>query len=189
MSETTTVASNQIHNLWQKLAEELLNIFDAHGVCAVVANETAVFTQTTTVFGVSDPQNNYFDVWVCDKNGRIQQTRWTKEEATFGTLLAAGKPTTKEKFNRPPAELIRSELWQLPRERILGVPLPAPGRYAPVTPPSILCFIDPDEAHPLTTPENLAALATHVTLALDRAYLRQTVDRQDIEFGGVSEIS
>ena len=45
MSDLLSIDSNQIHSLWQKLAEELLNIFDAHGVCAVVANETAVFAQ------------------------------------------------------------------------------------------------------------------------------------------------
>ncbi len=189
MSDTLSIDSNQIHGLWQKLADELLNIFDAHGVCAVVANETAVFAQTTTVVGVSDPQKKYFDVWICDKDGRLQQTRWNKEHASFDSFLAAEQPTLQEKFNQPPAELIRSELWQLPRERILAVPLPAPGRYAPVTPPGILCLIDPDDGHPLTIPENMAALATHVTMGLDRAYLRQTVGRQDIEFAVVSEIS
>ncbi|MCB9009691.1 MAG: GAF domain-containing protein [Ardenticatenaceae bacterium] len=189
MSDLLSIDSNQIHSLWQKLAEELLNIFDAHGVCAVVANETAVFAQTTTVVGVSDPQRKYYDVWICDKDGRIQQTRWNKQHASFDSFLAAEKPTLQEKFNQPPAELIRSELWQIPRERILAVPLPAPGRYAPVTPPGILCLIDPNDSLPLTDLDNMAALATHVTTALDRAYLRQTVDRQDIEFAVVSEIS
>ena len=66
MSDLISIESNQIHTLWQKLAEELLNIFDAHGVCAVVANEVAVFSQTTTVVGVSDPQKKYYDLWVCE---------------------------------------------------------------------------------------------------------------------------
>ena len=86
MSETFSIESNQIHNLWQKLAEELLNIFDAHGVCAVVANETAVFSQTTTVIGVSDPQQKYFDVWVCDKDGRIQQIGLARIISDFATF-------------------------------------------------------------------------------------------------------
>ena len=189
MSNLISIDSNEIYSLWQRLAEELLNIFDAHGVCAVVANEVALFAQTTTVVGVSDPQKKYFDVWVCDKDGRIQQTRWNKESASFDSFLAAGQPSIQEKFNRPPTELIHSELWQLPRERILAVPLPAPGRYAPVAPTGILCLLDPTDEMPLAMPENLTALATHATMALDRAYLRQTVDRQDIEFAVVSEIS
>lgn len=189
MSDLISIESNQIHTLWQKLGEELLNIFDAHGVCAVVANEVAVFSQATAVVGVSDPQKKYFDVWVCDKDGRLQQTRWTTEKATFKSFIEAGKPTLLEKFNRPPSELIRSELWQLPHERIQAVPLPAPGRYAPVTPEGIICLLDPDEQMPLAQPENMSALATQVTIALDRAYLRQTVGRQDIEFAVVSEIS
>lgn len=189
MSDLISIEPDQIHSLWQRLADELLNIFDAHGVCAIVANEVALFSQTTTVVGISDPQNKYYDVWVCEKDGRIQQTRWDKANASFDTFLAAEKPTIQEKFNRPPAELIHSDLWQLPRERILAVPLPAPGRYTPVTPKGILCLLDPNDENPLSNPENLITLATQTTMALDRAYLRQTVDRQDIEFAVVSEIS
>lgn len=189
MTDLISIEPKQLHSLWQTLAKELLNIFDAHGVCAIVANEVALFTQTTTVVGVSDPQKKYFDVWVCDKDGQIQQTRWNKATASFDSFLTAEQPSTQEKFDRPPAELIRSELWQLPRERITAVPLPAPGHYAPVTPPGILCLVDPTEDTPLAMPENLTALATHITTALDRAFLRQTVDRQDIEFAVVSEIS
>ncbi|MCP4419975.1 MAG: GAF domain-containing protein [Chloroflexi bacterium] len=189
MSNLISIDSKQIHTLWQKLADELLNIFDAHGVCAVVANEVALFAQTTTIVGLSDPQGKYFDVWVCEKDGRIQQTRWNKENASFDSFFAAEQPSMQEKFNRSAAELIHSELWQLPRERILAVPLPAPGRYAPVTPASILCLLDPSDETELATPKNLAALATQITMALDRAYLRQAVDRQDIEFAVVSEIS
>jgi PAS domain S-box-containing protein len=189
MTDLISITSDNMHILWQKLTAELLSIFDAHGVCAIVANEVAIFTQTTTVVGISDPQNKYFDVWICEKDGRIQQTRWNKANASFGSFLAAEQPSMQEKFNRQPAELIHSELWQLPHERILAVPLPAPGRYSPVTPQGILCLLDPTDEMPLTNPENLTSLAIQITMALDRAYLRQTVDRQDIEFAVVSEIS
>ncbi|MCA9924571.1 MAG: GAF domain-containing protein, partial [Anaerolineales bacterium] len=188
MNQSTTVDFNHIHTLWQKLAYELMNTFDAHGVCAAVANEIAIYTQTTTVMGVSGPQNRYYDVWVCDKNGRIQQTRWDYDKASFAGLIRAGKAIYQEKFTQSAAELIKSELWQLPRDAILSVPIPIPGRYDPVSPPGVLCLIDPDQNCPINL-NTIEPLATNITMVLDRAYLRHHVDRQDIEFAVVSEIS
>lgn len=188
MNQSTTLDFNHIHTLWQKLAFELMNTFDAHGVCAAVANEVAVYTQTTTVVGVTGPQNKYFDVWVCDKEGNIQQTRWDYDKASFAPLINAGKALRQEKFSQSAAELIKSELWQLPRDSILSVPIPIPGRYEQVSPPGILCLIDPNATCPVNL-ETIEPLATNITMVLDRAYLRHHVDRQDIEFAVVSEIS
>lgn len=188
IEETTAIEFNHIHSLWQKLSGELVNIFDAHGVCAAVANEVAVYTNTTTIVGVSGPQRKYYDVWIGDKDGNIQQTRWNNDQASFGALLAAGKPIVQKKFDLPAAELIKSELWQIPGKEVLAVPLPVSGRYDPVTPPGILCLADPADNCPLNL-HTIEALATNITIALDRAYLRHHVDRQDIEFAVVSEIS
>lgn len=179
---------NQVYILWQKLTEELASIFDAHGVCSIVASEVAAFCQTTTVVGVSDPFNKYFDVWIAQPDGDISQTRWDNNQANFGPLIELGEPSLTEKFTRAPSELIQSELWQLPNQAILAQPLPATGEYQPLTPPGIICLIDPQPDCPLNL-DNLAALAKHVTISLDRAYLRHTVHRQDIEFAVVSDIS
>jgi len=188
MNQPTAVEYNHIHTLWQKLAYELMNTFDAHGVCAAVAIEVAVYTQTTTVVGVTGPQNRYYDVWICDKDGNIQQTRWDYKKASLAELISTGKAMRQEKFAKSAAELIKSELWQLPKEGVLTVPIPFPGRYEPVSPPGILCLIDPDENCPLNL-NTIEPLATNITMVLDRAYLRHHVDRQDIEFAVVSEIS
>jgi two-component system, OmpR family, phosphate regulon sensor histidine kinase PhoR len=188
MNQPTAVEFNHIHTLWQKLAFELVNTFDAHGVCAAVANEVAVYTKTTTVVGVIGPQNRYYDVWICDKEGNIQQTRWDFDKASFDPLIRAGKAMIQDKFSLPASELIKSELWQLPKEAIMSIPIPLPGRYEPVSPPGVLCLIDPSAACPLNL-QSIEPLATNITMVLDRAYLRHHVDRQDIEFAVVSEIS
>lgn len=186
--QLTAVDTKHIHVLWQRLTRELSNIFDAHGVLAAVAYEVALFTQTTTVVGISGPKRKYYDVWVCDKNGRLQQTRWSREKASFDHLINTGKARLSDKLNQSPVELIKSELWQHPKSTILSVPIPFPGRYEAVSPPGILCLLDPPEDCQLTQ-ENIEELASQVTIVLDRAHLRHHMDRQDIEFAVVSEIS
>ncbi|HIP72160.1 MAG TPA: hypothetical protein EYH05_12280, partial [Anaerolineae bacterium] len=178
----------QGQTLWQKLAAELVGIYDAHGICAVVAYELAVYSQTTAVVGISDPLGKYYDVWVCESDGRTEQHRWSKEQASFDPIINAGVVIYHEKFTVPPSELVRSELWQLPRDAILAVPIPVRSNYEPVTPPGLICLIDPDTDGPINT-DSIAELAIFITPVLDRAYLRQKVDRQEIEFAVVSDIS
>jgi len=141
-----------IHPLWQKLTNELATIFDAHFVCAAVAQEIATHTGLKTVVGMSAMQGRYFDVWICEGDGSLVQTRWNNDKSSFEPLLAYGKAQYKEKFNMPPAELVSSELWQLPKERILVSPLPLSGKADPLTPPGILCVIDPVSYTHLTLP-------------------------------------
>ena len=179
---------DSIHILWQKLTSELSTIFDAHYVCAMVAQEIAAHTGSVTVVGMSAMQGHYYDVWVCEENGRLQQARWDKDKSSFEPLLETGIAHYKDKFNLPPADLVRSDLWQLPKEKILVTPMPLPGKADPLTPPGILCLIDPPDDCALNL-ENIESLMAYVSVFLDRAYLRQQVNRQSIEFSVVSDIS
>lgn len=188
MNDATISNQETIHPLWQKLTSELAAIFDAHFVCATVAQEVAHHTGLTTVVGMSAMQGRYFDVWVCDENGRLTQARWDKGKSSFGPLLKNGTAHYKDKFTLPPADLVRSELWQLPQERILATPLPLPGKADPLTPPGILCLIDPTDNCAINL-DNIEALITYISVFLDRAFLRQQVHRQSIEFSVVSDIS
>ena len=188
IQDETTLPQHKTHTLWQKLTDELLDIFDAHGVCAAVAHQVAEFAGVTAIVGVSDPQERYFDIWICDPNGDIRQTRWDKKQAAFQPFFELGAAAIHEKFLQPATHVIGSELWQIPAAHILACPLPVKGRYIPLTPPGILCLIDAPADSPVNL-ENISALGTHITMALDRAYLRQHVDRQEIEFTVVSEIS
>ncbi|MCP4426521.1 MAG: GAF domain-containing protein [Chloroflexi bacterium] len=189
MSKKSAPAEEKnIFALWQKLTAELANILDAHGVCATIANTIAAYTGTTTVIGSSGPQGRYYDVWIGTGDGRIQQTIWDNAKASFDPLIKAGGAAVQHKFDLSAAELINSELWQLPRETILSIPLPMPDSRSRFTPPGLLCLIDP-RPECILTPESLPPLATNITISLDRAYLRNHVNRQDVEFAVVSDIS
>lgn len=188
MNESTTSDQETIHPLWQKLTTELAGIFDAHFVCATAAQEIATHIGLKTVVGMSAMQGQYYDVWICDEDGRLQQTRWNNIKSSFQPMLDYGQAQYKEKFTLSPADLVRSELWQLPKEKILSSPLPLPGKSDPLTPPGILCILDPTEACSINL-ENIESLITYITVFLDRAYLRQQVHRQSIEFSVVSDIS
>ncbi|MFO7683389.1 MAG: ATP-binding protein [Chloroflexota bacterium] len=188
MTQPTLTEQTNIHQLWQKLTWELADIFDAHFVCATVAQEVTAYTGLQTVVGMSAMQGRYYDVWVCDENGRLQQTRWTQEKASFEPLLKDGVPQYQSKFDLSPANLVRSELWQLPKDKILAAPMPLPGKTDSLTPPGILCLIDPPADCPIHL-ENIGPLVLYVTTFLDRAFLQQQVHRQHIEFSVVSDIS
>jgi two-component system, OmpR family, phosphate regulon sensor histidine kinase PhoR len=190
MEPVTETRLEQLYSLWQTLTFELTDIFDAHGICSVVAHEIARHTETTTIVGVRDPQHPFFNVWICDAQGNMQQQRWNASQAAFASLIQQKTAVYTEKFDRPADEVINSELWQFPRHGILSVPLPYPGGDSPMTktPPGILALIDPDESCCLTI-DNLTALATNVTTFLDRAFLRHHIDRQDVEFAIVSDIN
>lgn len=177
-----------LFTLWQRLDEELATTFDAHGVCAAIASEVAQFTQTTTVVGISNPQQGYFDVWVGRPNKRLEQTRWENKKASFPGLLAEGAAANITKLSQPAAEVIQSELWRLTRESLLYVPLPYPSRRHTHTAPSILCLVDPGQECPIHQ-DNITTLARHLTVYLDRAALRHRSDQQEVEFATIYDIT
>jgi signal transduction histidine kinase len=180
--------SHQVHTLWLQLADKLADIFDAHGVCAIVANQIAIYTGTTTLVGVAGSQRNYFDVWICTADGNVKQTRWNSAPASFQPLIGAGKARYQEKLDLAPVELLGSELWRLPQESILSVPLPLPGAYNAIAPPGVLCLIDPS-VDCTVTEDNIESLAANITIFLERAHLRTQVTERDVRFDVISDIS
>jgi GAF domain-containing protein len=174
--------------LFEALVRELADVFDAHGVCYTVAHEIAQYCQTTTLVSISDPLQKHYDVWICDSEGNMKQTRWHGDQTSFSRLFELGQATLFEKYSMSASELVKSELWQLPKDTILGVPIPFPTNNTQNTLPGAICLIDPDETCPLTA-DNFEPVATQVTILLDRAFLRQRSDQQEVEFGIVSDIS
>lgn len=187
-TQSTQPNLEQLHELWRSINAELASVFDAHFVCATVATEVAKHARTMTVVGISDPQRQFYDVWICDADGRVQQKRWDHARATFEPFLEAGKALRLEKYGRPVSEQLRSELWLLPRDEILGVPLPFPKSYNQPSPPGVFCLIDPT-TDTILDAQSLEELAANVTVFLDRAYLRHQVDQQEVEFAVISDIS
>ncbi len=173
--------------IWNLLAQELASLLDAHGICATVATELAKTTQGAVAVAIYNTPKRLYDVWV-SKPGeeKTVQTRWENADTTFVEVANAGKTVYLEKFSRPASEQIQNELWFLPREDILATPLPMPANH--FTPKGTICFIDPSPDFPFT-PEELDSLGRHITVFLDRAYLRHKSAQQEIEFQVVSDIN
>lgn len=182
------VESRHVHALWRRLAEELSGILDAHGICAAAAHEIARFAQSRAVVGIREPFNSYYNVWLCQPDGAMEQMRWEGDRASFEPLLAHGRAILQDKLELPANELINSELWRHSRQLLLFSPLPTPTKRSQITPPGALCLLDPAPDCPVTI-DNIEELANFLTVYLDRALLRQRSDQQDVEFGIVSDIS
>jgi two-component system, OmpR family, phosphate regulon sensor histidine kinase PhoR len=180
--------ANDIHVLWERLGAELASIYDAHGVCASVAYEIAVYMGVKAVVGLSGPLRQYYDVWICDPIGALEQTRWQGTQHAFAQLIDAEEPLRLEKFGLPAEAVLGSDLWLLARDAVLAVPLPFPRHDDPLIPAGVLCLLDPPEDS-IVDRENLGPLATHITTFLDRAFLRHERDRQQVEFDIVYDLT
>ncbi len=180
--------ANDIHVLWERLGAELSSIYDAHGVCASVAYEIAVYMGVKAVVALSGPLRQYYDVWICDPIGALQQTRWEGTQHAFAQLIDAREPLRLEKFRLPAEAVLSSDLWLLARDAVVAVPLPFPRRDDSLVPAGVLCLLDPPEDS-IVNLENLGPLANHITTYLDRAFLRHERDRQQVEFDIVYDLT
>ena len=182
------VEFKHIHALWEQLTRELTDVLDAHGVCAAVTYEIAVFTGVRTIVMLSGPPDKYYDVWLCDSNGDLQQARWNEVDRAVDTLSANGAPVLQEKMELPAGDIINSDLWVQVEDDVLFVPLPFPTGRSSSIPKGGICLLDPPDECPLDR-SNIGDLATHVTAFLERAFLRQELDRQRVEFDIVYDLT
>jgi len=188
MSSKSSVATLHLYELLQRLVGKLADVYDAHFVCETIATEVAAYTSVTTLVGLSDPLRQHFDIWIGQHDGELIQHRWPNSKASFEPIIEAGGAIQLEKINQPVTEMINSELWLLPSEEILGVTITHASTESQVTPPGILCLIDPGNTCPLDS-RCLDELARSMSVYLDRAYLRLRLDRQAVEFAVISDIS
>ena len=189
MDKPKTVAQlNHVHALWGQLTRELTDVLDAHGVCAAVTYEIAVFTGVRTAVMLSGPPDKYYDVWICDGNGDLQQARWNEVQTALDGLSATGRAVRQEKMELPAAEIIDNDLWVQVEDDVLFVPLPFPTGRSSGVPRGGICLLDPPDRCPLDR-SNIEDLAIHVTTFLDRAFLRQEIDRQRVEFDIVYDLT
>lgn len=188
-----SIATTASLALWHEVLVDLAGVFDAHYTCALIAEKLAEASGARALVGISDSEGQSYDIWLAAPGGASAgtptvQSNWAREKAGFGDLLVRGRPSYFDKFSRPASELINSELWLLPRKDILVAPLPYPQPHEGETLPGLLVVIDPDHGSPVTE-SALGDLARLATVFLDRANLRHKVDRQDVEFGVISDIS
>ena len=188
MKEELTSDAARVHSLWRDLTRRLDNILDAHTVCAVAAYAIATHSESITLVGLSGPRDAYYDVWVCQPDGEMKQTRWLTEKASFESWLKSAVALRQHKFDLPASALLNSELWQLSRDNVLGIPLGAAPSRGADSPAGILCLIDPAPACPLHE-DNLEDLGVLLNTFLERAGLSRRSMQQEIEFAVVHDIS
>lgn len=185
---TVAPAATDLHDLWTQLTEALLPIFDTHSVCALLAGHIAAFAGVKTIVCISDDDRQHYDVWIGMPDGAVEQIRWRRETAGLEAIVKASGVQVLEKLSRPAAEVLRSDLWLLPHHALTAASLPTPPNDLSLVPNGAIILIDPPRTCPLT-PESLGQLTMIATAFLDRAYLQRRVDRQNVEFGVISDIS
>jgi PAS domain S-box-containing protein len=188
MSNKSSAAIRQFHRLQNRLIHELSDVYDAHFVCATIASEVAASTAVTTLVGLSDPLRQHYDIWIAKDDGTLTQHRWPTAKASLEPFLEGGDPIRLEKISQPVSEIVNSELWLLPKEDLLAVNLTHGNSEDQVSPPGVLCLIDPGDSCPLDS-HNLGDLAQTLSVYLDRAHLRLRIDQQAVEFAVISDIS
>ncbi len=188
LGSQSTVEQADILTLWSHLLNELIDVFDAHGVCAAVASALAPFSGSTAVVAINDPLGENFDVWVCNETGHLKQIRWKIEEAKLAPFDTSDHVAFVKRYHLPAEDLEKSELWQLAGKSILAAPVPFPIHQNPITAQGgAIYLIDPALDCPITM-DDLGLLASQVTILLDRAFLRRRSMQQSVEFGIVSDI-
>ena len=173
--------------LWQDVLADLRDVFDVHFVCASFSYHVARHTSTRALVAVADSEANCYNVWLTEVSGITTQYQWKKEEAGFENLLPYTHPTLLEKLERPAVELISSRLWLEARERLLAASMSPDERSLNAFPPALLILMDPlDDAIATGTIQQITDL---MCVFLDRASLRQEVDRRKVEFSVISDVS
>lgn len=181
-------AGKHIHHLWERLTTELARVLDAHGVCAAAAYEVSVVTGVETVMVLGGPGSAYFDVWICNPLGDLQQKRWEGKQQALHDLISAGEAVEQQKLDRPARDIVNSDLWLLAKDSVLFVPLPYPQPLIAGAPSGGLALLDAP-ADGLLNQANISSLGMFLTTFLERAFLRQETDRQRVEFETVYDLT
>jgi len=183
----TNGADANLVRLWQDVLADLGDVFDVHFVCATFSYHIARQTATSALVVVADPEAKCYDAWLTEPSGKTSQLRWTAIEAGLEPLFDLSKPTRLEKLERSAAEVISSRLWLLAKRRIFVAPLPRDERPYSAFPPALVALLDP--APDAIAEQDLRELTRFMCVFLDRAALRQEVDRRTVEFAVISDIS
>jgi len=177
-----------ISTLWQDILHDLRDVFDVHYACARFSHHVARLTATRTLIAVADAEAKCYDLWLADETGEVSQRRWTNDEAGIDHLSGHIAPVILEKFERPAVEVISSRLWLETRQRLIFSSLTAERRSINAFPPTFLILIDPTEVSPNVI-ETVEQIGDMMSVFLDRAALRQEVDRRAVEFAVIADVS
>lgn len=174
--------------LRQVILADLQEVFDVHFVCATFSRRIAEYTGVRTVLATYDSEERSYDIWQSQPNGETNQLRWSLEEAYLDSFFTVETPVFLDKLEQPASDIINNRLWLQAHHYIFCVPLVIQTRPFPVSPPAFLAFIDPPDPEFLSATQ-ISEISHLANLYLDRAALRETVDRRTVEFDVISDIS
>lgn len=179
---------DRLQDFWIELTEQIVDVLDAHGICAAVGQALAEFGDVCVIFVLEDPLFKHLNAWICYPAADPVQTRWFLSSRLQQHLQENGEPVELLLSDEQLEELQDSELWSYAADRIIAVPIPHPVDRVQTRVSGAIFIVDPQSDNNLSV-EHLKFISSQVTIFLDRAYLRQRSDRQAVEFGLISDIS
>lgn len=159
---------------------------DAPSICDALAQYLAKRTELTALVAMTLPGGDC-DVWQASPHNAARRERWDRHEAGLEPFLTLPQPAFFDKLAQPASDLLRQQLWLLPRQSLLAASLPAGTPATADLATGSLILIDPQPGD--IGAAELGELAELVTVFLDRAALSRRVSRQQTEFGAVAGIS
>ncbi len=184
--ELTIQADRQL--FWMRLIDSLADVLDAHGVCAAVARSLSEFLSTRVIVALRDPSLEQHDIWISSPGKDFYQTRWHRCYDLLDHLLDRGEPIILDARDDQLECFRSSELWPFASDHIMASPIPYPTSGSIEHVYGAIFILDPVEGTDFEL-VHLGFIASQVTVYLDRAFLRQKTDRQEVEFGLISDIS
>lgn len=176
------------HLFWMRLIESLADVFDAHGVCAELARLISDYVSSTVVVALDDSSLEEHDIWISKPGNSFYQTRWHRCDDLIAFLGEIEKPTVLDVTNDAYSRFNKSEIWPLVSNKIGAAAIPNPSSDSSQFPYGAIFILDPIDGSEFGL-DHLGFIASQVSVYLDRAFLRLKTDRQEVEFGLVSDIS
>jgi two-component system phosphate regulon sensor histidine kinase PhoR len=176
------------HLFWMRLIDSLADVFDAHGVCAEVARLISDYVSSTVVVALDDPSLEEHDIWISKPGDAFYQTRWHRCDDLIAYLGEIEEPTVFDVTDDAHSRFSTSEIWSLASDRIAAAAIPQPSSDSSEFPYGAIFILDAIEGSEFEL-THLGFIASQVSVYLDRAFLRLKTDRQEVEFGLVSDIS
>lgn len=168
------------------LVTALSGLDDSPSIGDALARSLATRAGLTALVAIRTHQGD-FDVWLASPNAAVRREKWDRHDAGLEPFLALPQAVIFDKLAQPASDLLRQQLWLLPRQSLMAVSLPAGATAANDLAPGCLVLIDPEPGG--FTPGDMDETAKLATVFLDRAALRQRVSRQQTEFSAVAGIS
>ena len=180
--------SPALQSLWHDVLDDLRDVYDLHFVCEVFATQIAVHFETRAMIAMEDTETHNYDVWISEPSAEVVRKRWPSESAGLAEHFAHSQPVYLTKLEQPASEILSSRLWLEAHNALLVVPLKSDHQAYRPFPATLATLIDPP-ATVLNDSSVVTRVAELMCVFMDRAAMRQELDRKAVEFEVITDIS